>query len=333
MSNSDIPTKLPPSRSATWHAFWKPRQPTTRPAQTTGDGQHHDAIESADELPKIDNRSPFIFISYRRQDSSAASRWLAETLGMAFGASAAFIDTDAIRIGDEWPARIDNALREASVLIAVIGPNWLHLADEDGRRRLDLPDDWVCNEIKYAIDHRLVVIPLLVSRAQLPKRSALPPQIASLSNYQAFELRDTYWDTDVNQLLSRLEQSGFHHIGPRVSYPRPHVRPEPLSSEELAEFCRNGWELVVSLIPGKEPLKRTELMRTYEFASFEAAIDFMSEASRFISSLNHHPRWENIWRNVTVWLTTWDIGHKPSRYDLELAQYLDGLFKRYPSPS
>jgi pterin-4a-carbinolamine dehydratase len=251
---------------------------------------------------------------------------------MVFGASAVFIDTDAIRIGDEWPTRIENALQRATVLIATIGPDWLHLADEDGRRRLDLPDDWVCNEIKYAINHKLVVVPLLVSRAQLPKRSALPPQIASLSNYQTFELRDTHWDNDVNQLLSTLERNGFHHIGPRVSYPRPYVRPEPLSPEELAEICRKGWEVVVSPIPGNEPLKRTELMRVYEFASFEAALEFMSEASKFISSFNHHPRWENIWRNVTVWLTTWDIGHKPSHYDLELAQYLDSLFERYPLP-
>ena len=90
-----------------------------------------------------------------------------------------------------------------------------------------------------------------------------------------------------------------------------------------------GWELATSTIPGKEPLKRTELVKTYEFASFEDAINFIATASIHISGVNHHPRWENIWRSVTVWLTTWDIGHKPSRFDLDLAAYLDALFKNY----
>jgi pterin-4a-carbinolamine dehydratase len=47
--------------------------------------------------------------------------------------------------------------------------------------------------------------------------------------------------------------------------------------------------------------------------------------------VDHHPRWENIWRTVTVWLSTWDIGHKVSRLDLELAQYFEALWARYLS--
>ena len=55
----------------------------------------------------------------------------------------------------------------------------------------------------------------------------------------------------------------------------------------------------------------------------------MSVAARHISTVEHHPRWENIWRTVTVWLTTWDIGSQPSVLDIELAGYLDQLFKPY----
>jgi hypothetical protein len=32
---------------------------------------------------------------------------------------------------------------------------------------------------------------------------------------------------------------------------------------------------------------------------------------------------------VSVWLSTWDIGHKPSRLDIELALYLDELYKTF----
>lgn len=72
-------------------------------------------------------------------------------------------------------------------------------------------------------------------------------------------------------------------------------------------------------------------MRSFEFASFEDAMHFMFSATRHIGRVDHHPDWENIWRTITIWLTTWDIGHKPSHYDVELAQYLDELFENYVS--
>ena len=36
----------------------------------------------------------------------------------------------------------------------------------------------------------------------------------------------------------------------------------------------------------------------------------------------HHTRWENIWRTVRVYLTTWDIDHQISDRDIQLAKYL-----------
>ena len=54
-----------------------------------------------------------------------------------------------------------------------------------------------------------------------------------------------------------------------------------------------------------EPRKRSELFRVFEFASFEDAIAVMGAAVAEIVRLDHDPRWENIWRSVSVWLTTW----------------------------
>ena len=70
----------------------------------------------------------------------------------------------------------------------------------------------------------------------------------------------------------------------------------------------------------------------FEFASFEDAIAFMGGAARRISEMDHHPRWENIWRTVSVWLTTWDIGQKPTELDLQLARYLEELRSTFPPP-
>ena len=70
-------------------------------------------------------------------------------------------------------------------------------------------------------------------------------------------------------------------------------------------------------------------MRNYEIETIEAAMHFMLVSSRRISRVNHHPTWQNLWRTVTVWLTTWDNGAKPSYYDIEMAKYLDGLYFDY----
>ena len=272
-----------------------------------------------------------IFISYRRRDASAVARWLGETIEQNFGRGSVFIDTDAIEIGDEWPKHIGAALEKASALIVLIGPEWLRSHDEFSRRRLDNSKDWVRKEIIYALDNNLKIFPLLVSNAQLPEAEGLPKQLRPLLSYQSFNLRTEHWQNDVAQILNKLEQVGFVRTYPQIRYPKPRKYPKALTDEELEEFLvqHTIWRLISRT--GTKGEKRTELMRAYEFASFDDAMHFMFSATRHISKINHHPDWENIWRTVTVWLTTWDIGHKPSHYDIELAQYLDELYGNYMS--
>ncbi len=43
----------------------------------------------------------------------------------------------------------------------------------------------------------------------------------------------------------------------------------------------------------------------------------------------HHPRWENVWRTLNVYLTTWDIGQRISDRDIVLALYLDRAFSDF----
>jgi hypothetical protein len=52
---------------------------------------------------------PTAFISYRRQDSSAAALWIGRSISDTFGPDSVFIDTEAIRVGADWPTRINHA--------------------------------------------------------------------------------------------------------------------------------------------------------------------------------------------------------------------------------
>ena len=64
--------------------------------------------------------------------------------------------------------------------------------------------------------------------------------------------------------------------------------------------------------------------KTYEFADFDAAIRFMTEAVAPINELNHHPTWTNTYNKVHVELSSHDEGTVTDR-DLRLAAILDQL--------
>jgi pterin-4a-carbinolamine dehydratase len=270
---------------------------------------------------------PKVFLSYRRVDTGPAVRAISTILMQAFGPHSVFLDHEGIRGGDKWPARIDHALESAEILLVALGPAWLRVADEYGRRRIDQPNDWVRTEVARSLERGIHVIPLLIGRAAMPEPAGLPDCLVGLRDHQAYELRDEYWQQDAGGLIERLAHLGCTRVAAAVDYPNPHNFPQALSDDELNDALTrlDQWVLTESVIPGQESKTRTELMKCYKFDTFEQAMAFMQSAVPFISDMDHHPRWENIYVTVTVWLTSFDIGFKPSRSDLELAQHLDAL--------
>ena len=69
------------------------------------------------------------------------------------------------------------------------------------------------------------------------------------------------------------------------------------------------------------------LTKTFKFADFAAAIDFMAEARPGIDELNHHPAWTNVYNRVDVRLNSHDVGGITDR-DFRLASLLDELAHR-----
>src|ERR1041384_136459 len=118
-----------------------------------------------------------IFISYRRGDGAGSAGRLHDRLEKTFGPGHIFMDVEVIQPGEDFGEVIDSKLANCEVFIVVIGKNWLKSADGYGRRRLDLPDDWVRLEIAAALSRWLLVIPLLVEDAELPPAEALPGEL------------------------------------------------------------------------------------------------------------------------------------------------------------
>jgi pterin-4a-carbinolamine dehydratase len=75
---------------------------------------------------------------------------------------------------------------------------------------------------------------------------------------------------------------------------------------------------------------RIEIFREYTFETFQEAVSFMHQVAPGCDVAIHHPRWENIWKTVRVYLTTWGIGHRVSDRDVQLAKYFDRAYREFP---
>jgi 4a-hydroxytetrahydrobiopterin dehydratase len=68
------------------------------------------------------------------------------------------------------------------------------------------------------------------------------------------------------------------------------------------------------------------LHKTFTFADFESAINFMQIAAKEIAIHNHHPEWSNVYNKVSVKLTTHDAGNSVTEKDEMLAVALDEIY-------
>jgi hypothetical protein len=145
-----------------------------------------------------------IFISYRRVDSEGYVGRIYDHLVKKFNKDEIFLDVDEIKPGEDFVARIDQALKEGSALVAVIGPGWRDVRDAKGRRRLDNPRDFVRQEIAMALKRGLLIIPVLVGEAKMPAKDQLPADIAELARHNAVEISHGRFEYDMQRLVTAL---------------------------------------------------------------------------------------------------------------------------------
>jgi TIR domain len=145
-----------------------------------------------------------IFISYRRADAEGWAGRLSDSLKAELSRINIFRDIDDIPPGVEFDTYINDAVGSCDVLIALIGPRWLTVADKNGLRRLDDPKDFTRLEILTALKRNVRVIPALVGGAQMPDADALPEDIKPLTRRQAYELSDSRWVDDCRKLANVL---------------------------------------------------------------------------------------------------------------------------------
>jgi formylglycine-generating enzyme required for sulfatase activity len=147
-----------------------------------------------------------VFISYRRDDSADVTGRIFDKLRSHFEQDlVVFRDVDFIPLGRDFREVITEAVESCAVLLAVIGPSWVDHRNEDGERRLDDPHDFVRLEIETALKRKIPVVPLLVSRARMPKAAQLPGSLEPLAFRNGLEVRrDPDFHHDMDRLIRAL---------------------------------------------------------------------------------------------------------------------------------
>jgi hypothetical protein len=146
-----------------------------------------------------------MFISYRREDTESAARLLYERLSGEFGRARIFMDSDSIRLGDDFAVKIEDAVSSCALLLAIIGPRWASVTDSEGRRRIDNERDLVRMEIETALEQQVRVIPLVVDDAPMPAGEDLPGSLALLAGKQALRLHSDDFDSSAKKLIQQLQ--------------------------------------------------------------------------------------------------------------------------------
>jgi 4a-hydroxytetrahydrobiopterin dehydratase len=69
---------------------------------------------------------------------------------------------------------------------------------------------------------------------------------------------------------------------------------------------------------------RDAITKTFTFRDFNEAFGFMTRAALIAEKLDHHPEWFNVYKTVTVTLSTHDAGGLTER-DVTLAEAMNRL--------
>jgi hypothetical protein len=146
-----------------------------------------------------------VFISYRRDENAGDARALCNDLSDILGKNSVFMDVDSIALGRDFRDALRERLGSCDLMLVLIGKDWLEARDKAGQRRLDLPDDFVRQEIAAALKRNIPVTPVLLQGAAMPSPEQLPDDLKDLAFRNGFELSYTRWQSDLAEMVKRLD--------------------------------------------------------------------------------------------------------------------------------
>ena len=115
------------------------------------------------------------------------------------------VDVDNIPLGVDFVDYLDEQIKHSTGLLAIIGPTWLTVTDDQKRRRIDDPNDFVRIEVASALRQGIPVVPVLVRGAAMPSALDLPDDLQKLARRNGISVRaDPDFHNDMTALIRKL---------------------------------------------------------------------------------------------------------------------------------
>ena len=185
----DSPTVGTPSKKAKGSS---PR--TAAPVADEGSGGLADAVGDRG-----------VYISYRKGDVDRGASLIADRLAKRFGDERVIVDVDGAAPPED-AASFEQTLDRSAVVLVVIGEKWLNGRGDDGKRRIDDPDDVIHREIETALGRDDVrVIPIVVGKAKMPLERELPGPLRRMREHTAYRIGLGRLDSDIKRVVAELE--------------------------------------------------------------------------------------------------------------------------------
>ena len=156
-----------------------------------------------------------IFISYRREDSAESVGRLHEQLSKRLSRWQLFYDTTNLKPGDDFSDELRRQVSSATVVLVVIGPDWLKTLRE---RQEQEGTDYVFEEVRLALRSGNTVLPVLIRNAKMPGENDLEdfPEVKSLHRKNAQSVRpDPDFQSDLEKLAAFIDETVLG-VGPRL---------------------------------------------------------------------------------------------------------------------
>jgi hypothetical protein len=244
-----------------------------------------------------------IFLNYRREDDPGFALALFGRLEQSFPSDQLFMDVEGgIKAGEDFVRVLEERVNACDVMLVLIGPKWLTVTDETGRRRLDNPEDFVRIEVESALRLGKRVIPVLVPKTEMPRADALPEPLKPLARRNAVGLSQERFKADVQGLTKALEGALAEAEAARQEAATEAAAAEKRRAAEQAaraeEAARAEKERVrLEAIAGLSPahIAKAEELANWDFIkASENSQDFRDQLARFPNGVTE--RWAR-----TVW--------------------------------
>jgi TIR domain len=221
-----------------------------------------------------------IFLAYRRQEASAVAGRLYDRLVDRFGPTT-FMDISSIEIGQDFVDAIKQSIASSQVMLVLIGNEWNALVDDEGRRHLDDPRDWIRLELEAAFEHDLHIIPVLIDGAAVPRRQDLPESLKGLANLQAMEIqlhRDRF-KRDVEFLIGTLESylKTAPVIRPQSTAEQDYISPPPRRRLIFVSYSHSDNYFLGRLQAHLKPLARRGRIEMWDDTQIQVGDEWRSE--------------------------------------------------------